>query len=73
MLGLDSHIASPVSGVMIDREIDEPIAWTRKTLASGEGSARCGIGSCGMGGYVTVTGATLPILILQTLSTIISF
>ena len=37
-----------------------------------------GIGSCGaprpsMGGYVTVTGATLPILILQTLSTIISF
>ena len=42
MLGLDSHIASPVSGTMIDREIDGPIAWTGATLVSGEGSARLG-------------------------------
>ena len=27
---------------MIDREIGGPIAWTRATLASGEGSARLG-------------------------------
>ena len=42
MQGLDSSITSPVSRAMIDREIDGPIAWTRATLTSGEGSARLG-------------------------------